>query len=301
MKELRGTNALVTGASRGIGVNIALKLADRGVNLALVARSAEGLQRVVKAVGERGVKAVALAADVGELEGLGRLVYRATQELGPLDLLVNNAGIIPAGKFHELGADEHERTFTVNLLAPIRLTHLVLPGMIARGQGHILNVASLAGMGAMAYCEAYSSSKHGLVGFSRSLRQTARAEGYPIGVSVVCPGFISDAGMFADMTEGTDLVAHNAVGTSFPETVAAACVDAIVRNRAEVIVNRRPIRPMMLLGIFSPAAVDWIFEKSGYLAWLGKLTAAMAAARAREKAASDRPEPAERPDRMAVV
>ena len=153
MRELRGKKAIVTGASRGIGVNIALRLAERGVNLALVARSAEGLQRVKDAVEALGVKAVALAADIGELEGLRGLVERATRELGPLDLLVNNAGVIPAGRFHELGAEEHERAMAVNLLGPMRLVRLVLPGMIARGRGHILNVASLAGMGGLAYSE----------------------------------------------------------------------------------------------------------------------------------------------------
>jgi 3-oxoacyl-[acyl-carrier protein] reductase len=162
MKNLRGKNALLTGASRGIGGHIALALAERGVNLALVARSADGLEKVKKQVEARGVKAVTLAADIGRLEGLGRLVEQAVKKLGPLDLLVNNAGIVPKGKFCEIALEENDRIIKVNLLAPMRLTHLVIPGMIARRQGHILNVASLAGLIGMAYAEAYTTSKHGL-------------------------------------------------------------------------------------------------------------------------------------------
>ena len=89
----------------------------------------------------------------------------------------------------------------------------------------------------MAYGEPYSTSKHGLVGFSNSLRKTIRVEGYPLGVSVVCPGFISETGMYADSVDESGVTAPDSLGTSSPETVAAACVEAVERNRAKRVLR----------------------------------------------------------------
>jgi short-subunit dehydrogenase len=279
MKNLKGKHALVTGASRGIGVRIAKALAERGMNLTLVARSAEGLRRVKAELEVLGVKANALPADIGKLDSLPGLVVQAQDALGPVDLLVNNAGLESIGPYQELELDEVDNIITVNLMAPMHLTHLLMPGMISRGHGHILNVASLAGLAGIAFGEPYSATKHGLVGFTRSLRASAQAAGHPIGSSVVCPGFISEVGMYADMVGESGIAAPDSFGTSTPEQVTAACLKAVDNDLAEVLVNSKPIRPLLLLNLVSPSSAAWLADKMGAFAWSRELTEARLSSR----------------------
>jgi short-subunit dehydrogenase len=174
--ELAGRTVLVTGASRGIGTSIAALLATRGARLALVARSREGLDRLAASVRTGGGAAVAIPWDLaapGAVEGLPPEVERL---VGPVDVLVNNAGIEAYGRFDELDVEVTSRILYLNLEVPMRLTRGVLGGMRSRGRGHVVNVSSLAGLAARAHGEAYCASKHGLVGFTRSLRASLKAD-----------------------------------------------------------------------------------------------------------------------------
>src|SRR5687767_13695092 len=143
--ELAGKNAIVTGASRGLGTYIVQHLVNKGVNVALAARSAEELDEVARGMSTGTVRAVAIPTDVSRNEDLEILVEKATAELGPIDILVNNAGIEHYVDFPSAEPELIEKIMRVNYLAPAYLTRLVLPSMIDRRQGHVVNIASVAG------------------------------------------------------------------------------------------------------------------------------------------------------------
>jgi short-subunit dehydrogenase len=267
VKELRGKTALVTGASRGIGAHIARALASEGMRLVLAARSAEALEGIAAELRARGAEVVTIPADLARRDQIEALAERA----GGLDVLVNNAGLELAAAYHTVAPETIDELIAVNLTAPMILTRLLLPGMIARGGGHVVNISSLAGLVGTPYGEVYCATKHGLVGFTRSLRATAEAEGYGVGASVICPGFISDEGMFADAAGGAGVEAPALLGTSPPEAVAKAVVRAIVRDEPEVIVNGRPVLPMLLTQLFSPRMAPKIASRVGVVTLFRRL------------------------------
>ncbi len=259
--ELRGANAIVTGASRGIGVHIARALAENGVNLALTARSAAELETVRAEMAALGVKAAAIPCDIVDPDARAELVERAELEVGPIDIVINNAGIETVGHFHTMAANDLTRVLDVNLIAPVMLTRALLPGMIDRGRGHVVNISSGAGKVGVAYAASYSASKHALVGLTHSLR--AEYHGSPVGFSVVCPAFVSDTGMY-DRWERAGAKAPWFVGRSTPQKVAKVVVSCIRRDRAEVLVNFPPLRPLVALVNVVPAIEPTLMGLFGY-------------------------------------
>jgi short-subunit dehydrogenase len=259
--QLRGANAIVTGASRGIGVHIARALVAEGVNVALTARSGAELEAVRAEMAGAGVRAAAIVCDVADPAGRAALVERAESEIGPIDIVVNNAGIETAGHFHTTAEDDLQRVIDVNLMAPMMLTRAVLPGMIERGRGHIVNIASGAGKVGVPFEASYCTSKHGLVGLTRSLRAEYSAS--PIGFSVVCPAFVSDTGMY-DRWVRDGVKAPWYVGWSRPKKVAKVVVSCIQRDRGEVLVNVPPVRPLVTLLAAVPAIEPAVMRMLGY-------------------------------------
>lgn len=234
--ELRDSVAIVTGASRGIGVHIADALARRGSHLALAARSEPELEAVAERLRSRGVKVISVATDVSDRAALERLVERTSVELGPVDVLVNNAGLEIAGYSHELDLDRIDYVVNVNLTSLIQLSRLVLPIMIERRRGHICNIASAAGLVARPYATVYSATKHGVVGFSWSLR--AEVAPHNVEVSVICPSYVSDVGMFADRSSALGAgKPPPALRTVTPTKVAEETIRSIERNRAQSVVG----------------------------------------------------------------
>lgn len=261
MKDLRGTTAIVTGASRGIGVYIARALAEQGVNLSLGARSETELEQVCAEMEALGVRAIATVCDVVEPQDRERLIQRTEAELGPVDILINNAGIERVRRFEEADESDFTDTLAVNLEAPILLTRAVVPGMLARRRGHVVNIASGAGKVGLPYGTSYCASKHGLVGFTNALR--SEYDRSPVGFSVVCPAFVTDAGMY-DRWGAHGIRAPRIAGSSTPEKVAAVVVSCIVKDRGEVIVNTPPIRPLVVLANIAPGIVPRLLRAFGY-------------------------------------
>src|SRR5207253_8309491 len=177
VSTMAARRAIVTGASRGIGVHIARALAARGFDLLLVARSEPDLLRVATELRTHGRMIAVAAVDLAELDGPRRVVEAAERELGPVDVLVNNAAIELQRRFHTLDAEEIETVLRVDLIAPIELTRLLLPDMLERGYGRIVNVSSLAGRVGFPYTDAYAAAKDGLIAFSRVLRNDYRKTG----------------------------------------------------------------------------------------------------------------------------
>ena len=261
MDDLRGMTAIVTGASRGIGVYIARALAEEGVNLSLAARSQAELDQVRIELESLGVRAIATECDVSNPQDRATLLSRTEAELGPVDILVNNAGIERIRRFEDAAEVDFTETLAINLEAPILLTRAVVPGMLARGRGHVVNVASGAGKVGVAYGTSYCASKHGLVGFTHALR--AEYDRSPVGFSVVCPGFVTDVGMY-DRWEQQGVRAPRLAGSSKPEKVASVTIDCIRKNKAEVIVNTPPVRPLVVLTNVFPSLTPKLLRWFGY-------------------------------------
>jgi len=257
--ELRNRVGILTGASRGIGMHLAEALARKGVNLALAARSEGDLKETAGRLEQFGVKTAVIPTDVTQLDGLQELAARAEKELGPVDLLVNNAGIERYSHYEEYGFEEIETIIRTNLVAAELLTRIVLPGMIERRRGHICNIASMAGKVAVPYNAIYSSTKHGLVGFSLSLREELHHRG--VEVSVVCPGFVAGAGMFHDWSQGQR--PPGMASTVQVSEVASKTVEAIEKNKAQSVVAGGLLKVAPFLQGLSPGAVAAIGRKGG--------------------------------------
>lgn len=257
--ELTGTVAILTGASRGIGVYLAQHLARAGVSLALAARSETNLTAVATMVRGKGVRAIVVPTDVTKRSDLQRLVKRTNDELGDIDLLVNNAGIEHYGFFEQIEPNDVEKLLKTNVLGPQLLTRYVLPQMIERRRGHIANIGSVAGITAMPYNTVYSSSKHALIGFSRSLREEM-AE-YNIGVSVISPGYVSEAGMFQNSKGGAE--PPGITGCVTPDRVAKGTVRAIRKNLPEIIVAPGITRFVGVMHSLVPGVTVRIARRTG--------------------------------------
>ena len=272
--DLRGTNALLTGAAGGLGRYIARALAAEGVNLALNDLPSASVDDLLEELRPRGIRAEALPADVSDTAGLETLVRHTEDAIGPLDILVNNAGLEFAGAFEHQTREELEQLTAVNLLAVMELTRVALPGMLERGRGHIVNIASIAGKGPFQYLGSYCATKHGVVGFTHSMR--AEYHGSGVGFSAICPIFISRVGMYGRI----ETAAPDAPGPLRPlppEDVGAAVVEAITRDRPEILVSRRPKRLLPAISAVAPGAATWLLNRrrfrefaDGYAAALGR-------------------------------
>jgi len=193
---------LVTGAGRGIGRSIALRFAEEGARVALVARTSSDLAETEKLVRETSAAALSIPADVTIRGDVERSVELAERKLGPVDVLVNNAGVFFWRPFLELTADEWDRVIQTNLTGAANFCRAVLPGMVARRRGRIVNVASIHGMRGDAYVSAQSAAKFGLIGLTQSLAREFRE--HNIAVNAVCPGAVENR---LDETDAADRAA----------------------------------------------------------------------------------------------
>jgi short-subunit dehydrogenase len=241
---MQARNAIVTGASHGIGPYIARALAARGMNLLLVARSEDELDRVAEELRSLGTRVAVAAIDLGDPDAARRVADAAAATLGPVDVLVNNAAVELQRRFHTLDTDDIENVLRVDLLTPIELTHLVLSQMLERGYGRIVNVSSIAGRVGFPNAEAYAAAKDGLIAFSRVLRNDYRSAG--VSASAVILGAVKNAGLGQRTIEELGVQ----TSTSFmvaPETVARAVVRAIEKDKAELVVMPGPGRVLKAL------------------------------------------------------
>jgi short-subunit dehydrogenase len=253
MRDLQGGTALVTGASGGIGKYIARALAAAGMDVVVSGRREDALAAVASEVRELGVRAEVIPADLSDVTEGESLIDRAEEALAPLDVLINNAGVELTAAFAEYTSEELTSMISINLAAPLLMTHRVVPGMLERGRGHVVFISSLAGKVGPAYEEPYAATKAALIGLTQSLR--AEYLHAPIGFSVVCPGFVAGDGMYQRMVD-RGIRSNRVIGETTNEKVADKVLDAIRRDRPQVIANDAPVRPLLVLQEIAPRLAE---------------------------------------------
>ena len=230
--------ALVTGATAGIGRAIAWALGRAGYSVGVTARTASTVDALVEALAAEGIAAAGRAADVADPGQVAALLEHVAAILGPVDTLVNNAGVLIPKPFVDLTLEEWDRTFATNVRGVAVATRAVLPGMIAAGKGDIVNVASLAGKNGVPGAAAYSAAKHAVLGFSRSLMLEVRKHG--VRVIAVCPGSVD-----TPMMRNQSVFRPNLDQILKADDVAATVVEALSLPRRAMVseLDIRPSRP----------------------------------------------------------
>lgn len=271
----KGQHALVTGAASGIGEATARELASRGARVTLVDIDARGVAAAAADIRARGGDAGHYVVDVASAEQVDDLATRAVRERGSVELLVNNAGVAVVAPFIKTRSDDWEWMTGVNMWGPLRLTRALLPDMIARGRGHVVVVASVAGLIGAPGMVAYSTTKFAMVGFAEALRLELAGTG--VGVTAVCPGYVRTNLNKATRYDNPGFKAFLDAPPSWygmtSEHVAVELVEAVLHDR-----------PLVVLG---PEKVGW---------WLKRLApqAALAVSRWAAQRAGVRGEPRER-------
>lgn len=225
-------HALVTGASSGIGEALAARLADAGYDLTLVARREAALERVAAGLPSSRRSHIEVA-DVANLEGLASVVARAEAALGPVDALINNAGVQIVAPTEEVDPAEGEKLLTVNVLAPLRLTLTVLDGMLERGKGVIVDISSLAGLAPTPGMYHYNASKAAIAAASESLRAEVADRG--VHVVTVYPGPVKTAMADAALARYADSKTAQGLPTGTPDELAHKIVTAMHDGTPRII------------------------------------------------------------------
>ncbi|MBB5647554.1 3-ketoacyl-ACP reductase [Pedobacter cryoconitis] len=224
MESLKGKNALITGAGKGIGRALAIALAQEGVNVGLIARTEADLQNVAEELKTFNVHVAIATADVASIDSVNTAVAKVKTDLGAIDILINNAGISSFGSFMELEPARWEEIVKVNLFGAYYVTRAVLPEMIDRKTGDIVNISSTAGQRGAAVTSAYSASKFALIGLSESLMQEVRK--HNIRVTTLTPSTVA-----TDMAKDLNLTDGNPDKVMQPEDLAELVVSQLKLNR----------------------------------------------------------------------
>ena len=224
MESLKGKIALITGAGKGIGRALAIALANEGVHVGLFARTAADLEKLADEVKASGVRVAFAAGDVGDINAVNNAVEKIQHELGNIDILINNAGTATFGKFLELEPAVWENQVKVNLFGIYYTTRAVLPQMIERKTGDIINISSTAGLRGASGTSAYSASKFGVMGLTESLMQEVRK--HNIRVTALAPSTV-----VTDLAKEANLINNNQEKLMQPEDFAEFLIAHLKLNR----------------------------------------------------------------------
>jgi len=230
MSDLKNKNALITGAGKGIGKAIAIALAQEGVNVILVSRTQSDVDQLAIETSALGVKSLALSADVSDINSINKAVETALSEFKTIDILINNAGIAAFGKFLELEPSEWEKIMQVNVMGTYYTTRAVIPNMIERQIGDIINISSTAGLNGNAMTSAYSASKFAVLGLTDSLMQEMRK--HNIRVTALTPSTVA-----TDMAKELNLTDGNPEKVMQSEDIAELIIAQLKLNRRVFIKN----------------------------------------------------------------
>jgi len=268
MQSLADRRVFITGGGSGIGRSLAHRFARAGAELHLADLDPGAAGEVARAIASAGGRASAWRLDVTRPAEITEIRKRVFEESGPIDVLVNNAGIVHGGAFLEVPLERHESTFQVNTLAVAAVTHVFLPDLLARPDAHIVNIASAAGFTGLPFASTYAASKWAVIGLSESLRLEFLEQGHRhVGVTIVCPGYVS-TGMF----DGARALRFTRVLT--PERVADLTVRAVLANREMVMTPWVVSLGPALRGILPRPVFDWTARlfgaQSSMAQWKGR-------------------------------
>jgi all-trans-retinol dehydrogenase (NAD+) len=255
--RLAGATIVITGAGSGIGRLMALEAAERGSAVVLWDRDQHRLDAVEKELTAVGARVYATAVDVSDREAVYAAAERTTAAVGAPDVVINNAGVVSGRAILELSEDAIERTFAVNVMPLYWTTKAFLPAMVARGSGHVVTIASAAGLVGVARQTDYSASKHAAVGFNEALRSEMRLLSTGIQTTIVCPYYIN-TGMF----DGVETRFPKLLPLLEPADVARKTLDAIEKGRAQLILPPL-IRLLPASRILPVRLTDWINDFLG--------------------------------------
>ncbi len=211
---LEGKHAVVTGGGRGIGAAIAAALAQLGVTVLVTARTTREIQEVADAINDDGGTAFAVSCDIIREDSVQQLATAAFDRLGAVDILVNNAGIAHSSPIGKIQLNDWNQLFAVNATGSFLCLRAFVPGMMERGWGRVVNIASVAGVTGDRYVSAYSASKHAVLGLTRSVAAEVAARG--VTINAICPGYVDTA-----MTEASVNRIREKTGRSASDALAA--------------------------------------------------------------------------------
>ncbi len=234
--KLKGKVAFITGASGGIGSAVARIFASEGANVGIAARSVDKLEALAKELKDMGRKAVVCRCDVLKDQDILDSIRSTVRELGPIDILVNCAGIVSFEAVHELPDEVWDRTMQINAKAPFVAIREILPSMLKRKYGRIINVASVSGKIGFPFRSAYSASKHAVLGLNRSL--SAEVAPHGITANCICPTFVSTVMFNESIQKWAD-----ETGKTFKE------MEAELRNKVPMkrFIDPAEVAPLALL------------------------------------------------------
>jgi NAD(P)-dependent dehydrogenase (short-subunit alcohol dehydrogenase family) len=253
--SLRDRTVLITGGSRGLGLVMAREFAREGARIAICARDPGELERAAEDLLERGATVLTVRCDVSDRADVERMVGQVRERLGQIDVLVNNAGLVEVGPMEVMELDDYRDTMAVHFWGPLYATLAVLPEMRARGEGRIVNIASVGGRVSVPHLLPYSASKFALVGLSEGLRAALLKHG--VLVTTVCPGLMRTGSPVNAVFKGKHRAEHAwfAISDSLPavsigaERAARQIVDACRRGRADLVISAQAKIATVLHGL----------------------------------------------------
>ena len=251
MRSLVAKRVLITGGASGIGRSLAIRFAREGAEVHIADLNEGAADEVARAISATGGRARAWHLDVTDAARIADVRRKILDGSGPVDVLVNNAGIVHGGAFLDVPLDRHLATFHVNTLAVVAVTHAFLADLVARPDAHLVNIASAAGFAGLPFGSTYASSKWAVIGFSESVRLELREQGHRhVGVTTVCPGYVG-TGMF----DGARALRLTRILT--PERVADLTVRAVLSNREMVMTPWVVALGPVLKGVLPRRVFDW--------------------------------------------
>ena len=268
MRTLSSKRVLITGGASGIGKSIAKRFAADGAQLILVDLNEPLLQATAREIGAAGPFVSSYRADVTDVAGIAALRERVNADGGPIDVLINNAGLVFGGPFLDLPLEKHLTTYRVNTLGVVAFTHAFLPDLIGRPDAHLVNVASASGLIGLPYGSTYASSKWAVIGFSESIALELKMLGHEhVHVTTVCPSYVS-TGLF----DGAKPPLMTRMLT--PERLADQVARAVLGNRSYVLAPwlvklTPPLKGLLPAGLFNTVS-GFLGATSSMTQWKGR-------------------------------
>jgi short-subunit dehydrogenase len=257
MSKLDGKRVLITGGAQGIGLEMAMKFASRGAEVVIADINEQKLTEAKTKIEALGVAAWGFPVDVTNPASIASLRAQVAAEVGPIDVLVNNAGVVFGGPFTETPLDHHFKTYEVNVLGVVAMTHAFLPDLVERPEAHLVNISSASGFVGLPYASTYASSKWAVIGFSESIRSELKVQGHEhVHTTIVCPSYIG-TGMF----EGA--AAPKATEILDPDYLAEKVVQAVERDRVYVLEPWMVKITPLLRGLLPTALLDRVSRLFG--------------------------------------